>query len=109
MRQGMKDHISLQSFKEENNALKLSLSTKSKLNSKLQEFNLYLQDRNKDMTLRWNESMKQNDILSKQISDQQNSFNSTLKRERNKKTVHTIFGVGFGVAVGILIGTIFIK
>lgn len=109
MRQGMKDHISLQSFKEENAALKLSLSTESNLNKSLEEYNLYLQERNQDLTLRWKESKKENDIISKQMVDQQNLFKSNLKKEKNSKTFNTILGVGFGTAIGIILGNIFIK
>lgn len=109
MRQGMKDHLSLEALNKENAALKLTLSNEESLTTKLQDFNNYLQSHNRDLTLRWNESMKQNDILSNQIKNQQVKFDKDIRKEKSKKTINTIFGVGFGAAVGILIGTIFIK
>lgn len=106
LRQGMKDRLKARSLQEQNKALSLSLSNKSSLADKLQEFNLLLQGRNRDMTLRWNEAMKQNDILQEQNKTNIEQYQKALKQANHKKTWNTILGIGSGAALGFLLGAI---
>lgn len=106
LKEGMKDLIRYDQCKEEVSLLKSSNANLNTLNEKNVLFANLQQQRVEDMRLRWNECMKQGDLMQSQHNKEVHDLQNALKKQKRKSTWGVIGGVGSGIVVGVITGLI---
>ena len=105
----MKDLIRYDACKEENTLLLSSNKTLRALNDKNYEFAELQQNRVQEMRLRWNECMKQSDILQANYDDNIENLNKQIRKQKIKASLNMFGGATAGLVLGVITGLLIFK
>lgn len=109
LREGMKDLIRLDALKEQLPLLQSALENQKEINLKLDTFNTVLKDQNTKLLFRYNETVKQMDLIEINNKKAITSLNKQLKKTKQKNVVTSTLGIAGGIGIGIILGLFFIR
>ena len=109
LREGMKDLIRLDALKEQLPLLQSALENQKEINLKLDTFNTVLKDQNTKLLFRYNETVKQMDLIEINNKKVITSLNKKIKKTKQKNVVTSTLGIAGGIGIGIILGLFFIR
>lgn len=109
LKEGMKDIMRGDACKEENTLLKSSILTLRRLSDKNEQFANEQGERAQEMRLRWNECMKQSDILQANYDDNIENLNKQIRKQKIKASLNIFGGATAGLVLGVITGLLIFK